>query len=213
VRDNPQTDAEGIADYGYEEPNIESFRSEFGVDPHEVQNADARWISCRAEPITEFLRQARKVLNDRRKRLPLSAMVYHPWAYRGVLPGMAGYEKWKKMGGNLIDGSMRGILCDIKTWALEHLVDQMVATGYYRGEGTPEKAYGWLKEETEGHMPLWLYCWVPNKAQDLHRDLALAEKLGTRQMLFWEADYIDMRQEPQREEIRKAMSGYVEDSQ
>lgn len=36
-------------------------------------------------------------------------------------------------------------------------------------------------------------------------DLALARKVGARQMLFWEADYIDLRPEPQRSEIMKAM--------
>lgn len=54
-------------------------------------------------------------------------------------------------------------------------------------------------------MPLWLYCWVPNMTEEFALDLALARKVGARQMLFWEADYIDLRPEPQRTEIMKAM--------
>ena len=88
----------------------------------------------------------------------------------------------------------------------------MVAAGYYTGGGTPESGYRDIEEETEGRIPLWLYCWVPNTPEEFARDLALAHKLGTRQMLFWEADYIDIRPEPQRTEIMKAMSKAAENA-
>jgi glycosidase len=48
VRDNPQTDAEGVAGYGYEEPLVEGFKKEFGDDPAKIPNGDERWVRMRA---------------------------------------------------------------------------------------------------------------------------------------------------------------------
>lgn len=192
IRDNPQNDA-GVANYGYEAPNVAAFKKKYGLDPHEVDNGDYRWVKVRAEPITEFMRSVRAEVKKRRG-VRLAAMVHHRWGYRG-----------RPEEGGAVDGSLRGILCDVRTWAREGLVDEMVAAGYYTGGGTPESGYRDIEEETEGRVPLWLYCWVPNTPEEFERDLALARKLGVRQMLFWEADYIDLRPEPQRAAIMKAM--------
>src|SRR5215212_6011249 len=43
IRDNPQTDAKGVADNGYEAPNIAAFKTQYGADPHDVANDDDRW--------------------------------------------------------------------------------------------------------------------------------------------------------------------------
>ncbi len=193
IRDNPQND-QGVANYGYEEPLVKGFRAKYGIDPHEIDNGDYRWVRFRAEPITEFMRSVHKLVKQRRPRIVLSAMVHHRWAYRGSPPEGA------------IDGSLRGILCDVRTWAREGLVDEMVAAGYYTTGGTPESGYRDIEEETEGRVPLWLYCWVPNAPDEFTRDLALARKVGASQMLFWEADYIDARAEPKRSEIMRVMN-------
>ncbi len=192
IRDNPQNEA-GVANYGYEAPNVAVFKNKYGVDPHDGDNGDYRWVKVRAEPITEFMRSVRAEVK-KHKKVALSAMVHHRWAYRGRVED-----------GGAIDGSLRGILCDVRTWAREGLVDEMVAAGYYTAGGTPESGYRDLEEETEGRVPLWLYCWVPNTPDEFQHDLALARKMGARQMLFWEADYIAARPAPQREEIMKAM--------
>lgn len=34
VRDNPQTDSDGVADNGYEEPLVKAFKKKFDIDPH-----------------------------------------------------------------------------------------------------------------------------------------------------------------------------------
>jgi len=211
IRDNPQNDGNGIADYGYEKPNVDAFIKKYGMDPHKVDNRDERWVACRAEPLTEFMREVRKAVNKHTKPIPLSALVQQPWAYRGILPEMVTEEtpEWvRRMRGNLVDGALKGILCDVHTWANEGLVDEIVASGYYTGEGNQEKAYRYLEAETGGKVPLWLYCWVPGKSEDFVSDLALAEKLGVREMLFWEADYIDIRPEPQKREIIDAITDY-----
>jgi uncharacterized lipoprotein YddW (UPF0748 family) len=179
VRDNPQTDAQGVADSGYERPNVEAFKAKFGVDPHEVANGDERWVKLRAEPQTVFMREARKRLNANKRRVPLLVMVAHPWDYRGML--------------DKIDGSLRGLLLDVATWAKEGLMDSAVAAGYYRDGGDAEKAYRSLHEETGGKVEVWTYAWVPQSVADVERDCGLARRLGAKQVLFWEADYIDDR--------------------
>ncbi|MBN2295374.1 MAG: family 10 glycosylhydrolase [Pirellulales bacterium] len=189
VRDNPQNDAQGVADHGYEKPLIDGFKAKYGIDPLTLPNRDDRWVRYRAQPHTEFMRSARKLA--RGKDLPVSAMVQHPWAYRGDR--------------NKIDGNLRGMLLDTTTWAEEGLIDEIVAAGYYLDGGTPAKAFNALREETKNKVDVVLYCWVPPDAAAFERDFALAQTLGTKQMLFWEADYIDNQSGSHKTETQKAM--------
>jgi uncharacterized lipoprotein YddW (UPF0748 family) len=189
VRDNPQTDANGVADSGYEKPLIERRKSSFGADPHELPNNDDRWVRLRAQPQTEFMRAARKLARSQKRPVPIAVMVGHPWHYRGLM--------------DKIDGNRRGLLLDVNTWAREGLMDAAVAAGYYRDGGTPEMAYQALRKETEGRVEAWSYAWVPQTVADFQRHFTLAQQLGARQLLFWEADYIDDR--PQAPELKAAM--------
>ena len=179
VRDNPQTDADGVADHGYEEPLVKGFQAKYGIEPRQLPNSDERWVQFRAEPQTGFMRSVRELVKSKRSGVSISAMVAHPWCYRG--------DKDK------IDGNLKGLLLDVRTWAGEGLIDEVVAAGYYLPGGDPEKAYTALKEETQGKVRVWLYAWVPETVSGLERDFALAQKVGARQILFWEADYIDGR--------------------
>lgn len=188
IRDDPQNDPEGVADYGYETPLVEGFKAEYGIDPHDLSNGDPRWVKYRAEPQTRFMRSVRKLMKTIRPELPLAAMVHHPWSLRSS---------------NWVDGNLRGMLLDVRTWARENLVDEIVAAGYYMRGGTPEAAYKALQEETEGRVDMWLFAWVPEKESDFERDVRLAEKLGAKQVLFWEADYITLREN--REKLQRIM--------
>jgi hypothetical protein len=179
VRDNPQTDAQGVADSGYETPLIEAFKSKYDRDPHDLPNDDPRWVTLRAQPQTLFMREAHQLLAQRKTRLPMADMVGHPWHYRGEQ--------------NKIDGNLRGLLLDVTTWAREGLIDAAVAAGYYRDGGTPAKAREALLKETENRVDVWSYAWVPQTLADIDRDFSLATKTGARQVLLWEADYIDDR--------------------
>jgi hypothetical protein len=174
IRDNPQTNPDGVADSGYEKPNIEAFKTKHSFDPQEVANDDDRWVRTRAQPQTIFMREMRKLT-----KLPIAAMVGHPWHYRGTL--------------DKIDGSLRGLLLDVKTWADEALVDSFVPAGYYRDGGNAEMAYRSLRDETGGKVDVWTYSWVPESVSGFEGDYQLARKLGAKQMLLWEADYIDGR--------------------
>ena len=190
VRDNPQTDAEGVADHGYEEPLVEGFRAEYGLEADEVANGDERWVRFRSEPHTEFMRRVKKLIEAVKPHLAISMMGVHPWCYRGLK--------------DPINGNLRGLLLDVSTWAAEDLIDDAVAGGYYLEGGSPEKAYKALKKETGGKVNVWLYSWVPGSVSDFERDVALANKVGAKQILFWEADYIDARSN--KEELQQAMS-------
>jgi uncharacterized lipoprotein YddW (UPF0748 family) len=190
IRDNPQNDPEGIANCGYEAPNLEAFKKLTGKTPQEVAPNDERWARVRAEPQTIFMRAARELCRARAAKLPLAAMVGHPWHYRGSI---------ERIAGNLL-----GLSLDVAAWAREGLVDSIVAAGYYRDGGTPEKARAALVEETAGKVDAWSYAWVPQDATAFEREFELASTLGARQILFWEADYIDDR--PNAAELKKAMS-------
>lgn len=213
VRDNPQTDSAGVADNGYEAPNVEAFQAKYGVDPHDVPNDDERWVRVRAEPQTLFMRELRDVVQkhaaapngrlsgqseggtgsgtDREpKRLPIAVMVGHPWHYRGMQ--------------DPIDGNLRGLLLDVAAWAQEGLVDAAVAAGYYRAGGSAEAAYRALAEETGGKCDLWYYAWVPQTPEEFTGQADQAQALGAKRMLFWEADYIDDRANA--EALKAAMS-------
>ena len=64
-----------------------------------------------------------------------------------------------------------------------------------------------LKKETESKVDVWSYAWVPQTVADFQQDFALAQQLQAKQMLFWEADYIDDR--PQAAELKAAMSQHA----
>ncbi|MCX6623553.1 MAG: family 10 glycosylhydrolase [Acidobacteria bacterium] len=193
IRDNPQTDQEGVANYGYEEPLVKSFQEKYKVDARGIANGDERWVRHRAAPVTMFVRSVRGMMKSTKPKLPLAVMGVHPWCYRGMK--------------DKIDGNLRGMLLDMGGWAKDGLMDEAVAAGYYLN-GTPEMAFDALKAETGGKVALWLYAWVPESVANFERDFALAKKLGAKRLLFWEADYIDGR--TNREALQRAMSARSE---
>jgi hypothetical protein len=71
VRDNPQNDKTGAADFGFELPL-----------------KDANDFQKRAEPQTIFMRDVSKYL--RKHKLPIAVMVAHPWHYRGLMDKIDG---------------------------------------------------------------------------------------------------------------------------
>lgn len=211
IRDNPQCDADGVADYGYEQPNVESFTRQYGISPQTLPNNDKRWIRCRAEPQTDFMRQVRSLLDEQPRKIRVIAMVQHPWSYRGVLPEMIDDQtpQWvRNMGGHRIDGALNGLLCDIKTWARERLIDDIIAAGYYTAGGDALMACDYLRNETEGKLPIIVYGWVPTSPEAFFHDVAVAKYADTNEILCWEADYIDNQEPQQRDQIRKVIARF-----
>lgn len=199
VRDNPQTDPKGVADHGYEQPMLDGFKAKFAADPLEIPNGDPRWVAFRAESHTEFMRGVRKLIERKRpKGLPVSVLVGHPWLYRGAK--------------DRIDGNLAGLLLDVTAWAREGLIDEVVPAGYFRDGGNAELACQALKEETLGKTPVVLYAWVPGSVDEFKGNLDVARRVGARQILFWEADYIDGRDAGTKQELQTAMQSYTESS-
>lgn len=182
VRDNPQTDADGTLDAGHEEPLRTTLRERHGVDPADVAPDDERWVRIRAEPQTEFMRGVRRLLEERSRRMPVAALVGHPWLYRGL--------------NNPIAGNLRGLFLDVEAWAREGLADALVPAGYYRSGGSPEEAVRALRRETGGAAAAWTYEWVPHNSAEAGQAFERAAALEVPQILFWEADYIDDRPDP-----------------
>ncbi len=105
--------------------------------------------------------------------------------------------------------NLQGLLLDVATWADEGLVDAAVPAGYYAANsgGTPELAYEYLKKLTGGKIDIWTYAWVPTTVDEFRSGLEIACKLGAKQILYWEADYIDNN--PRKTELQKVMSDHA----
>jgi len=173
VRDNPQNDKTGAADYGFEAPLRAAYRAQTNKELQAATD-DAAFL-FRAQPQTLFMREVSKLLQ--KHHLPISVMVSHPWHYRGEL--------------DKIDGNLRGLLLDVTTWAKEGLMDSAVAAGYYRDGGDAEKAWHALRQDTGAKVDVWLYQWVPKSVGEFSDQLAMAKQVRASQILFWEADYIE----------------------
>ena len=176
VRD-PQVDDQGHANFGYETILIEAYRKAHGVDPHTLPNTDPQWVRFRAEPQTEFMRSLRREVNRLKPGLPIAVLIQHPWGYRGNNPRYA--------------DNLRGLLLDVATWSREGLIDAAVPAGYYKDGGTPEQAWRHLREVLGDKVDIWQYGWVPGTPEAFEQEWQRAQKLPARQILFWEADYID----------------------
>jgi hypothetical protein len=192
VRDNPQTDKNGAADYGYEQPCVDGFQRKYKLDPHTIPNDDARWVRFRAESRTQFMRGVRKLARTKRKSLPISVLVANPWCYRGL--------------GDKIAGNLNGLLADVGTWAREGLIDAACPAGYFKGGGSTEEACRALKSETFGKVDIWPYEWVPKTPAEFAAQAGRARSLGAKHILFWEGDYFDDPEPGARQALAAAMS-------
>jgi len=139
------------------------------------------------------MRQAAELIREKNPDLTISVMVQHPWAYRG-LEGK-------------INGSLYGLCLDVETWAKEKLMDAAVAAGYYKGGGNATLAHEYLKNLTGGQVDVWLYRWIPNSPEEFQNCIDEANAIKAKQILFWEADYIDGW--GNEEEMNQAMGGYA----
>jgi uncharacterized lipoprotein YddW (UPF0748 family) len=195
MRNEPQATPDGTADSGYEKPLVEAFEKKYGLKPTQVRNYDERWVRLRAEPQSEFMRLAHDLIKAKSNSLVISFMGHHPWSYRGMTPS--------------INGNLNGLLLDVRTWAQEGWIDEAVAAGYYTDGGTPEMAYGYMRELVGEYCPVWQYNWVPVNTQQFQESVKLAARHGAPQILYWESDYIDLPDRMHDEQLNAAMSDYA----
>ena len=92
----------------YEPPLVEGFKAEYGLDPHQVDEMDPRWLTYRARILTQFMREVREAMDaaseeqGRGRRIEVSAIV------------MSTEEE------NLYRGM------DLRAWVDEGLVDTLI---------------------------------------------------------------------------------------
>jgi hypothetical protein len=90
--------------FGYEEPLIRAFTAQHGLDPRTLPADDPRWFRLRAEIMTGFVRDVRKILGE-------------AGAAKGRRLGLSARLDWK-------DHKAWG--CDLETWLREGLLDYVV---------------------------------------------------------------------------------------
>jgi uncharacterized lipoprotein YddW (UPF0748 family) len=192
LRNGPQADKTGTADFGYEKPLIEGFLKQYKRDPRQIPNNDEKWVQFRCEPQSLFVKDAHRLINRKSQKLPIAMMGHHPWSFRGD-------------GTDWINGNKHGLLLDVEKWAKEGWIDQAVAAGYFsktRKGGTPNKAYNYMKELTKGRCEIWTYEQVPWHIEEIQANLKRAKRLGAKQILYWESDHFGLTDKNASDEAR-----------
>lgn len=191
LRNGPQADKAGTADYGYEKPLVESFLKKHGRNPREIPNDDETWVQFRCEPQSLFMKEAHRLIKKKCKSLPIAMMGHHPWSFRGD-------------GTARLNGNKNGLLLDVANWAKNGFIDEAVAAGYYRKGGTPAKAYAYMQEEVGRHCNVWSYEWVPYNTEQFEASVKRAKRLGAKQILYWESDYFNVEDQNASDKERTA---------
>ena len=62
------------------------------------------------------------------------------------------------------------------------------------------------KYELYDHCDAWLYWIVPHDVEYFRESIETAEKLGVKQILYWESDYIDLPDDKPGYDVRKRAS-------
>lgn len=94
----------------YEEPVVQSFQEQHGVDPRSLSHEDPRWIAHCAGYVTRFIREVRALVDEKPGR-ELAVTISGR-----KTSGKAHYEENQ---------------CDLETWIREGLVDYIMATPYF----------------------------------------------------------------------------------
>ncbi|MEZ5344962.1 MAG: family 10 glycosylhydrolase [Pyrinomonadaceae bacterium] len=95
----------------YEKPAVDAFIKEYGSDPRKLPEEDARWLKFKSRYMTMFMRELRTALNERAKKQGRKKPI-------GISAAVPGTERENKYFG-----------LDLKTWADEGLVDNLVGWG------------------------------------------------------------------------------------
>ncbi|MBN1554709.1 MAG: family 10 glycosylhydrolase [Phycisphaerae bacterium] len=199
LRNGPQADKTGTADFGYEKPLVEAYQKKYGKHPREVPNNDETWVQFRCEPQSLFMKDAHTLIKKKSKSLPISMMGHNPWSYRGD-------------GTDWIHGNKNGLLLDVALWAKRGWVDEVVAACYFsktRKGGTPDKAFKYMRELVKGRCNVWTYEQVPWTVEEVEAGVKRAKRLGATQILYWESDYFGPKEKNASDKARtKRMADY-----
>ncbi|NWG12223.1 MAG: hypothetical protein HXY20_01675 [Acidobacteria bacterium] len=98
----------------YEGPVIRTFRERYGTDPRELPETDVRWQKHCAAYVTEFIREVRKLLDEKPGRELGVTLFGQPHEYD---LDKASYDPIRYN-------------CDVETWLCERLVDYLMPSPY-----------------------------------------------------------------------------------
>ena len=161
---------------GYEDIVIKDFKAKYGIDPRELDENDIRAQRQRASYLTEFVRSARKLVNEvgqkKGKKIELSAMTY---------PATVNGREW-----NLFFGF------DFPTWFEEELLDNIFM--YLFGPPSPNVPDPNIVEMAHSHNCKFIanIGGNPSQAVKLAQDNFKAEVDG---FSVW--DFDDARENPE----------------
>ncbi len=149
----------------YEPPVVESFEKKFGVDPRTLDDYDPRWLKHRAEVLTAFMRDLRKlagtraitaiVMSGERENLYF-AMDLEAWVREGLIDTLVPYSSVERINSALDSWTdprdadfflriTRGTRCKLAL----NLMPRVLAPEQYR-----ERAHA-LYERGADHLFLW----------------------------------------------------------
>ena len=97
--------------FGYEEPLVQAFTKKYGEDPRTLAADDLRWLKLRADVMTDFLRDIRRMLDE-------------AGAKKGRRIGLAARVDWREY---------RALGCDIETWLRDGLPDYLALAQHSLG--------------------------------------------------------------------------------
>ena len=196
-------DDEGYWYGGYEEVCVAAFRATTGRDPLAIPNSDPEWVRFRADYVSEFLREVRKLQTTlypstavatfdhvRGKRFPwwdTSRTSYDEEGER-ELPFLAVDARSA--------GHLEGNLEDVATWTREGLCDAVYACCNFEGEREHEDYGERLNSLLSEVAPparkrAYLSCWTLTSEQEVMRYVREAHELGVDELLFCESSAIE----------------------
>jgi hypothetical protein len=197
-------DDEGVCQYGYEAPIVESFRAAAGLDPHAIPNSDERWIRHRASFNTLMLREIREQCANQPK-FDFSALVFppcvldaegKPYAYGdGLLNSALNTPPG-------LDNNLRAALLDIRTWGAERLLagicgmisPHYTTTGTWRSRPEAVVPEGSELRRQIGHnveLRIGAYCYNTD-AEHIEAIFRQTEELGADELILFETTPLQM---------------------
>lgn len=151
----------------YEEPILKSFRETYpGEDPLKISESDPRLLQIRADIMTGFMKDARKVLDEvgakKNKKLTLSVWVW-PW------------ERVVWLGGTPLQEGL-----DVKKWITEGLLDSVCCQ-----EGVDPEYIALGKKH---HCEFVLFTGYRGDLAMSPTTIQEATKAGVEQFVYWDID-------------------------
>ena len=126
---SPQVDENGVCRYGYEEPAVESYLLQYGVDPKQISNGDESWVRHRAGYVSQFMAE----LEEQRKGTDFDysagILVQPESSLSRTLPDWPRYVRddlfeetdlWR-----VRTNALHGSLVDWQNWARQGLVEEV----------------------------------------------------------------------------------------